>query len=289
MSAARLDAELVRRGLARSRRRAAELIVEGRVTVGGARAAKPAQQVGEQVEVSVDPGGPEYVSRAGAKLAGALDEIAGLTGSAPTAAGKRCLDAGASTGGFTQVLLERGATGVLAVDVGHGQLVPALVRDPRVDSREGVNVRDLTPADLPWQPDLVVGDLSFISLTLVVPVLAGLLAPGADLVLLVKPQYEVGRGRLGPGGVVTSPQRREQAVLAVATALEQERAAVNAVVPSRVPGPAGNREYFLWAVSGSRRTLDLASALPQAVHAAVHQDSAVLVRPPLRGVPRRLA
>lgn len=288
MSVNRLDAELVRRGLARSRRRAAELVAEGRVTVHGAAADKPSQPVAPDAEVEVHAA-PDYVSRAGHKLAGALDTLEALVEHPPVVAGARCLDAGASTGGFTQVLLERGAASVVAVDVGHDQLAPVLAADPRVESRERLNVRDLTAQDLGTPPSLVVADLSFISLTLVVPTLLAVAAPGADLLLLVKPQFEVGRGRLGHGGVVTSPERREQAVLAVAEVLEQG-ATVHAVVPSQLPGPAGNREYFLWAVAhGGRRPLDLTATMPAAVRTAVVDGRAALVRPPVHGSPRRLS
>jgi len=288
VSVARLDAELVRRGLARSRRRAAELVAEGRVTVHGARAGKPSQPVSPDTDVVVQSA-PDYVSRAGHKLAGALDALADLVDHPPVVAGAVCLDVGASTGGFTQVLLERGASAVVAVDVGHGQLAPALAADPRVDSREGLNIRDLTAADLDPSPTLLVGDLSFISLTLVVPTLLAVVEPGADLLLLVKPQFEVGRGRLGPGGVVTSVERREQAVRSVIEVLELG-AVVHAVVPSPLPGPAGNREYFVWAVAQpGRRPLDLTGSVATAVHTAVVEGRPARVRPPVRGLPRRLS
>src|SRR6185437_6352454 len=194
----RLDAELVRRGLARSREQAAELIAAGRVAVGGQVASKPATQVARDTAVTVadDAGrGPQYVSRGGHKLAGALAAFAGLE-----VAGKRCLDAGASTGGFTDVLLRAGAAHVVAADVGYGQLAWSLRTDPRVTVLDRVNVRTLEGVSP--VPALVVADLSFISLTLVLPALAACAAPGADFVLLVKPQFEVGKGRVGAGGVV---------------------------------------------------------------------------------------
>ncbi|NTW39657.1 MAG: TlyA family RNA methyltransferase [Cellulomonadaceae bacterium] len=292
MPAVRLDAELVRRGLARSRRRAGELVAEGRVLVDGTPAHKPSQPVSEAVAVVVEAGpAPEYVSRAGYKLDGALDALAALVAVPPRVEGAMCLDAGASTGGFTQVLLARGAAHVLAVDVGHGQMAASVAADPRVTVREGVNIRDLQAQDVEPSPTLVVADLSFISLTLVVPVLVGVSSPGADLLLMVKPQFEVGRGRLGPGGVVTSPARRQQAVLAVAEAVRSVGGAIHAVVPSPLPGPAGNHEYFLWATApdGGRREVDLTGTLEDAVRTAVVDDRACQVRPPLRGVPRRLA
>lgn len=251
MVAERLDAELVRRGLARSRGRASELVAAGRVTVGGAVARKPSQPVHDSDTVDVEPAsGPEYVSRAAHKLAGALDALAELVPGALMVSGARCLDAGASTGGFTQVLLERGAAHVLAVDVGHRQIADVVAQDARVTVREGTNVRDLTPADVGAPPDLVVGDLSFISLTLVVPVLLALTAQGGNLLLLVKPQFELGRDRLGASGVVSSPALRQECVLAVAATATDAGAVVRAVVPSALPGPSGNHEYFLWLVRG---------------------------------------
>lgn len=242
---ARLDSELVRRGLARSRRHAGELISAGRVSVDGVAALRSAVPLtGDQVvTVSIDGDDPGYASRAGHKLAGALDhwEPAGLM-----VAGRRCLDAGASTGGFTDVLLRRGATTVVAVDVGHGQLRESLRDDPRVDSREGVNVRTLAPDDVRPAPDLVVADLSFISLTLVLPALAAVVAPDGDLVVMVKPQFEVGRERLGSGGVVREPALRSEAVLAVARAGLGLGLRVVGVCASPLPGPSGNVEFFLW-------------------------------------------
>ena len=249
--AARLDAELVRRGLARSRRRATELVAQGRVSVGGTVARKPSQPVRADDAVLVEPeSGPEYVSRAAHKLGGALDALAALAPGALTVSGARCLDAGASTGGFTQVLLERGAAHVLAVDVGHGQIADVVAQDARVTVREGTNVRNLTPADVGVPPNLVVGDLSFISLTLVVQVLLGLTAEGGNLLLLVKPQFELGRDRLGASGVVSSPALRQECVLAVAAAAVDAGALVRAVVPSLLSGPSGNHEFFLWLARG---------------------------------------
>lgn len=294
-SSSRLDTELVRRGLARSRRRAAELVDEGRVTVGGVVARKPSQPVREDEGVEVAAGdAPEYVSRAGYKLAGALDELARLTSDGPVVQGTRCLDAGASTGGFTQVLLERGAEHVTAVDVGHGQMSATVAKDPRVRVVEGTDARLLTPADVQPPPGLVTADLSFISLTKVVPVLMELVAPGGHLLLMVKPQFEVGRERLGSGGVVTSDVLREDAVVAVAEATAQAGGDVRAVVPSSLPGPAGNREYFVWAVApaeaGAGDALPMAGhglALRVAVHTAVTEDRPALVDAAPHGTPRR--
>ena len=248
---ARLDGELVRTGLARSRRHAGELIAAGRVSVDGVTARKNAILLGpgQVPAVAARPDvTPAYASRAGHKLAGALDML-GADG--PQVTGRTCLDAGASTGGFTDVLLRRGAAHVVAVDVGHDQLVPELRADPRVTVREGVNVRHLAGGDLEPAPGLVVGDLSFISLILVLPALTAVAAPGADLFLLVKPQFEVGRERLGSGGVVREPGLRARAVLDVARAASALGLRTRAVVASALPGLSGNVEYFVWLVGGS--------------------------------------
>jgi len=237
----RLDAELVRRGLARSREQAAELIAAGRVEVRGTAAAKPAAMVDPADPVRVrDDGSPTYVSRGGHKLAGAL------AGFGLTVTGRRCLDAGASTGGFTDVLLRAGAAEVVAVDVGYGQLAWALRTDARVRVHDRTNVRSLTPELIGGPVDLVVADLSFISLRLVLPALAACTGPGGDLVPMVKPQFEVGRERVGPGGVVRDPALRAEAVLSVAAAAQPLGFGVAGVVGSPLPGPAGNVEYFLW-------------------------------------------
>ncbi|KMM45877.1 hemolysin [Cellulomonas sp. A375-1] len=238
----RLDTELVRRGLARSRRQAGELIAAGLVTVDGRPARRSATHVTPELGVEVaSTDGPDYASRAGHKLAGALDALPALD-----PAGRGCLDAGASTGGFTDVLLRRGAASVCAVDVGHDQLVDRLRSDPRVDVREGVNVRTLAAGDVVPAPTLVVADLSFISLPLVLPALVAVAAPGADLLVMVKPQFEVGRGRLGSGGVVRDPELRVDAVVGVARAAAELGLTVRGVVQSPLPGPSGNVEYFLW-------------------------------------------
>jgi len=239
----RLDTELVRRGLARSREQAAELIAAGRVAVGGQAAAKAATQVGQDAAITIaDPvAGPDYASRGGRKLEGALAAFADLA-----VAGRRCLDAGASTGGFTDVLLRAGAAHVVAVDVGYGQLAWSLRSDPRVTVLDRVNVRRLTPEQVAPAPRLVTADLSFISLTLVLPALAACAAPDADFVLLVKPQFEVGKGHVGAGGVVRDPALRAAAVESVAAAALQAGLGVAGIVASPLPGPSGNVEYFLW-------------------------------------------
>jgi 23S rRNA (cytidine1920-2'-O)/16S rRNA (cytidine1409-2'-O)-methyltransferase len=284
-SRARLDTELVRRGLARSREQAAGLIADGRVLVAGQAAAKPATQVGRDAAIAVrDPAGePDYASRGGRKLAGALAAFGGLSasgepatpgpsaGPVPAASadeagrlgpaagragglvvtGRRCLDAGASTGGFTDVLLRAGAAHVVAVDVGYGQLAWPLRTDPRVTVLDRVNVRELTPEQVAPPPELVTADLSFISLTLVLPALVACAAPGADFVLLVKPQFEAGKGNVGAGGVVRDPAQRAAAVRSVAAAAAGLGLGTAGVTASPLPGPAGNVEYFLWLRAGA--------------------------------------
>jgi 23S rRNA (cytidine1920-2'-O)/16S rRNA (cytidine1409-2'-O)-methyltransferase len=250
----RLDAELVRRGLARSREQAAELIAAGRVAVAGQTATKSATQVTRDAALVVaddTDAGPQYVSRGGHKLAGALAAFAGLE-----VAGKRCLDAGASTGGFTDVLLRAGAAHVVAVDVGYGQLAWSLRNDPRVVVHDRTNVRDLDLGLLGGPVDVVVGDLSFISLRLVLPALVGVCAADADLVVMVKPQFEVGKDRLGRGGVVRDPALRAVAVAEVAEAAAATGWGARSVTTSRLPGPSGNVEYFLWLHRGPAAITD---------------------------------
>jgi len=246
----RLDAELVRRGLARSREHASELIGAGRVRVAGGVASKPATGVTTDVAIVVaaDPERPDYVSRGGHKLAGALAvfEPLGLT-----VAGRRCLDAGASTGGFTDVLLRHGAAEVVAVDVGYGQLAWSLRSHERVRVVDRQNVRELTPELIDGKVDLVVGDLSFISLSLVLDALLGVTRSDGDLALMVKPQFEVGKDRVGRGGVVRDPALRAEAVTSVAEAAEERGWGARAVTVSPLPGPKGNVEFFLWLRSGA--------------------------------------
>jgi 23S rRNA (cytidine1920-2'-O)/16S rRNA (cytidine1409-2'-O)-methyltransferase len=294
----RLDAELVRRGLARSRDQAADLIAAGRVAVAGQVAAKPASQVAVDAAITVEQAseGPDYVSRGGHKLAGALavfasmgaesvageahrsgthelgaESVAGQAHRSGThelgaesvagraylsgtyrlvVAGKRCLDAGASTGGFTDVLLRAGAAHVLAVDVGYGQLAWSLQRDERVTVLDRVNVRNLTPEQVAPPPDLVVADLSFISLTVVLPALAACAAANADFLLMVKPQFEVGKDKAG-SGVVRDPELRAAAVAKVASAAADVGLGVAGITASPLPGPSGNVEYFLWLRRGA--------------------------------------
>jgi 23S rRNA (cytidine1920-2'-O)/16S rRNA (cytidine1409-2'-O)-methyltransferase len=263
---ARLDAELVRRGLARSRQQAAELIADGRVLVRGVAAGKPATAVEPDVPVTVRvDDGPEWASRGALKLLGALAAFqpAGLT-----VQGRRCLDAGASTGGFTDVLLHRGAAQVVAVDVGYGQLAWRLRTDRRVVVLDRTNVRALTPEAIGGPVELTVADLSFISLRTVLPALVACTASDGDLVPMVKPQFEVGRRRLGPGGVVREPEPRLAALREVAEAAAQLGWWPRGAVASPAPGPAGNVEYFLWlraAPTGGPAEDEITTMLERAV------------------------
>ncbi|MEP6599322.1 MAG: TlyA family RNA methyltransferase [Actinomycetota bacterium] len=243
----RLDAELVRRGLARSRDQAGELIASARVYVRGVPATKAATGVDQDTPLRVvaDDGDPGYVSRGGHKLAGALDQFAGLS-----IVGRRCLDAGASTGGFTDVLLREGAAHVVAVDVGYGQLSWSLRSDDRVEVLDRTNVRSLTPAQIGGKVDVTVADLSFISLLAVLPALSACTCDEGDLVPMVKPQFEVGRDRLPSGGVVRDPELRVDAVVSVASAAAGLGWDLAGVARSPLPGPSGNVEFFLWLRRG---------------------------------------
>ncbi|MGB3707849.1 TlyA family RNA methyltransferase [Gordonia sp. (in: high G+C Gram-positive bacteria)] len=242
---ARLDAELVRRGLARSREAARELIEAGNVKVNGTQASKAATNVARDTPIVVveEVDTEHWASRGAHKLLGALEAFEPL---GVTVDGKRCLDAGASTGGFTDVLLRRGAREVEAVDVGYGQLVWKLQTDERVHVHDRTNVRSLTPDDIGGPVDLIVGDLSFISLKLVLPALAACLQPGGDALPMVKPQFEVGKDRVGSGGVVRDPALRAEAVEDVAVTAARLGLRTRAVVASPLPGPSGNVEFFLW-------------------------------------------
>jgi 23S rRNA (cytidine1920-2'-O)/16S rRNA (cytidine1409-2'-O)-methyltransferase len=269
VSRRRLDSELVRRGLARSREQAAELIFAGRVRVAGQPAGKAATQVetGAAIVVAAADTDPGYVSRGGHKLAGALETFAG-----PDPGGRRCLDAGASTGGFTEVLLRAGAAHVVAVDVGYGQLAWSLRTDSRVTVVERRNVRELTPelvaAPGGELPSLVVADLSFISLRLVLGPIQRSVVPDADYVVLVKPQFEVGKDRVGAGGVVRDPLLRAEAVRDVAGYAGTLGLGVRGVTASPLPGPSGNVEYFLWLRAGAQPLdeTDLTEAITEGPH-----------------------
>jgi 23S rRNA (cytidine1920-2'-O)/16S rRNA (cytidine1409-2'-O)-methyltransferase len=247
----RLDAELVRRGLARSREHAVDLIEAKSVLVRGIPASKPATAVDAETSITLVGLRDEYVSRGGHKLAGALDAFQKLE------VGDRvALDAGASTGGFTDVLLKRGAKKVIAVDVGYGQLAWELRQDPRVEIHDRTNVRNLNREIISDEIDLVVADLSFISLAMVMPALISVSCPEADFVVMVKPQFEVGRENLGAGGVVREPLLRRTAVYEVAKSAFELGLGTVGVVASPLPGPSGNVEYFLWLKHGSAMISD---------------------------------
>ena len=264
----RVDQLLVDRGLAASRGEAARLVMAGRVRLAGQIASKAGQGVRPDVDLAV-AAGPAFVGRGGDKLAGALDAFG------VTPAGRVCLDVGASTGGFTDCLLQRGARRVYAVDVGRGQLHPRLAADPRVTALEQVNARRLDPQAFAERPDLATIDVSFISVDKVLGSVAACLAPGApaaDVIVLVKPQFEVGRAEVGRGGVVRDPALRGAAVLRVAAAATAIDLRPRAVAASSLRGPKGNREVFVHLV---RRPLRAAGqglegeALRRAVAAAV--------------------
>ncbi|TSE01384.1 TlyA family RNA methyltransferase [Skermania sp. ID1734] len=247
---ARVDAELVRRGLARSREHAVELIAAGRVLIAGTVATKPATSIDPATALLVreEPDEVRWASRGAHKLLGALAAFEPLGLSVD---GRRVLDAGASTGGFTDVLLSRGAREVVAVDVGYGQLVWRLQSDERVRVLDRTNVRSIDPESIGGAVDMAVADLSFISLGLVLPALARCLSPGGDLVPMVKPQFEVGKDRVGSGGVVRDPVLRAEAVAGVAAQAGQLGLQTRAAVASLLPGPSGNVEYFLWLTEGA--------------------------------------
>jgi 23S rRNA (cytidine1920-2'-O)/16S rRNA (cytidine1409-2'-O)-methyltransferase len=242
----RLDTLLAERGLYESRSRAAAAVIAGDVSVGGRPARKPGELVPDEADVAVAEV-PPYVSRGGVKLANALDAF-GLD-----PAGRRALDVGASTGGFTDVLLQRGAESVIALDVAYGELHWRLRNDDRVIVIERKNARSLEPGELPYEPDLIVADVSFISLAKILPAVARAAAPRFDALAMVKPQFEVGRERVGKGGVVRSADDRRAALVAVGEFARAELGlSVLGYAPSGLPGPAGNRESFAWLAEGGR-------------------------------------
>jgi 23S rRNA (cytidine1920-2'-O)/16S rRNA (cytidine1409-2'-O)-methyltransferase len=257
MARVRLDSLLAERGLFPSRSRAAAAVLAGEVHLGPGRrrAEKPGQLVAEDVELDV-VAPPQYVSRGGTKLANALDAF-GLD-----VTGRRALDVGAATGGFTDCLLQRGASHVVALDVAYGELALSLRDDARVTVLERLNARALEPEALPYRPDLVVADVSFISLTKVLPAVLACTSERFDALVMVKPQFEVGRERVGKGGVVRDPAARREALVTVAEAARGERAAVLGFASSGLPGPAGNRETFVWLAEAGRpgAVLDLEAA-----------------------------
>lgn len=263
----RLDAALVARGMAGSRNRAAREISAGNVNVDGHTVTKAATKVTTASAVALQNADP-WVARSAHKLLGALADL--RLEAAP--AGAVCLDAGASTGGFTQVLLHHDATRVHAIDVGHGQLDPGLAADPRVHELSGHNLRELTPDWLApdLRADLVTGDVSFISLRLLLAPLLNVTADQGTVLLMVKPQFELGPGALDKHGVVTSATRRADAVAGIAAAAAELGATVNDWAPSRLPGPTGNREYFLKLAPGP---LGSETVSVESIHAAIAEGS----------------
>jgi 23S rRNA (cytidine1920-2'-O)/16S rRNA (cytidine1409-2'-O)-methyltransferase len=242
----RLDTLLAERGLFETRTRAAAAVMAGAVRVGDRAARKPGELVATDADLEV-AARPEFVSRGGVKLANALDAL-GIE-----ASGRRALDVGASTGGFTDCLLQRGAAAVIALDVAYGELHWGLRNDERVTVVERRNARSLRPEELPYAPDLIVADLAFISLTKVLPAVLAAAAPGFDCLALVKPQFEVGRSRVGKGGVVREAADRRSALVAVAShARDEIGVAVLGFASSGLPGPAGNRETFVWLAEAGR-------------------------------------
>jgi len=238
MARTRLDTALVDRGLAPSRARAQAAVVAGLVRVNGAVAGKPSVTIDDDAVVEMEAR-PPYVSRGGEKLAGALEDLdVDVTGA-------MAMDLGASTGGFTDCMLQAGAERVIAVDVGYGQLAWSIRSDPRVTVMERTNARHLTPDDLPYAPDLVTCDLAFISVATIWPAVAACAAEGFRALVLVKPQFEVGRARVGSDGVVRDPAAHRDAIIHVADAVSATRGVVTRVTPSRLVGPKGNREFFL--------------------------------------------
>ncbi len=260
MPKVRLDTLLHQRGLYPSRSAAAAAVLAGAVRLGGpdqnphARPLKPGLQVGEDVEVQTAEAA-RYVSRGGTKLENALDALG------VEVAGRHALDVGASTGGFTDCLLQRGTTAVVAVDVAYGELAWSIREDERVTVIERQNARQLTREQLPFAPDLVVADVSFISLTKLLPAVRGVVADTFDALLMVKPQFELGRGRVGRGGVVREAALRREAIRTVAAAAVREGFAVLAAAPSGLPGPKGNRETFLHLAEEARGGTDDLDAL----------------------------
>lgn len=238
----RLDQALVARALATSRTVAARHIQAGEVIVNGQKVTKPAAKVSASDQVRLTVAGPQYASRAGHKLAGALEMFPAID-----VRNKRCLDAGASTGGFTDVLLQHGANQVVAVDVGHDQMIDRLRIDPRVEVHEGINVRYLALDDIGEPVDIVVSDLSFISLQLVLGALVSVCNAGAQLLLMIKPQFEIGRQRLPKTGVVVDPEQRREAVLGVVDVALAHGLIPQGVAASPLPGQDGNKEFFFWA------------------------------------------
>ena len=271
MKLRRIDSELVRRKMVRSRSHAQELIAQRRVLLDGQVVEKPARQMDPAQALLITQGDdPDYVSRGAFKLAGALDALAEH---APIVQGRRCMDAGASTGGFTDVLLRRGAASVVAVDVGYGQLAWRLQSDPRVEVMDRTNVRLMKAGDILPAPELVVGDLSFISLTLVLPALVSVAAPDADFLLMVKPQFEIGKDRLGSGGVVRNLDHHRETITQVIDCARGLGLGIAAVQASPLPGPSGNVEYFVSMRANHPEALE-DSQISEAIQKAIDEGPA---------------
>ncbi len=263
MTRRRLDSELVRRGLASSRTEAQEAVAAGLVRIGGRVATKSSTLVADDEALDLSRAARRYVSRGGEKLGAALERF----GIDPT--GLECLDVGASTGGFTDRLLQGGARHVVAVDVGYGQLAWSLRADERVTVLERTNARDLSIETLPYRPALVVVDVSFISWRSVMPALASVSAAGADAVFLIKPQFEAGRADVRRGGVVRDPEVWSRVISSVLRAASEAGFAPHGLMPSPVRGPAGNVEFLLWSRrDAAPRELDVAAAVAEATEAA---------------------
>lgn len=241
----RLDVALLERGLTDSRSKAQRLIADGKVSVNGVAVTKASAKVGGDDVIAADRG-DGYVSRGAYKLVGAFEWFADV--GLRSVQGLRCLDIGASTGGFCDVLLRNDAAQVIALDVGHGQLDPKIAHDDRIIEMSGVNIRDVYAEDLPYRPEMIVSDVSFISLTYVIPVIARIAAPQAQIVLLVKPQFEVGKGNLGKNGIVESQELRERALKDIVACAESNGLDVRATTVSPIEGTHGNIEYLLYAV-----------------------------------------
>jgi 23S rRNA (cytidine1920-2'-O)/16S rRNA (cytidine1409-2'-O)-methyltransferase len=252
---ARIDAVLAERGLFPSRSAAAGAVRAGEVRIGvdGPVALRPSQLVEPETALIVEEG-PRFASRGGQKLENALQAL-GID-----VAGRDCLDVGASTGGFTDCLLQRSAARVVALDVAYGQIAQGLREDPRVIVIERLNARELQPSDLPFAPELITVDVSFISLTKVLPAVARCLAPGGEVLAMVKPQFELGRERVGRGVVRDAADRRE-AILAVADAARDLGLPIRGFAPSDLPGPKGNRETFVWCGGVGEEIDDLEAAI----------------------------
>ncbi|QNQ90170.1 TlyA family rRNA (cytidine-2'-O)-methyltransferase [Corynebacterium poyangense] len=265
----RLDAELVRRKIARSREQARAMICEGRVEINGFKAHKPATVVEDSASIRVQTTVEDtWASRGAHKLLGALEafEPQGLS-----IEGRRVLDAGASTGGFSDVLLRRGAREVVAVDVGYGQLIWRLQNDSRMLVLDRTNIRNLTPEMMNGKCEMMVGDLSFISLKLTLPAIQQCLIPGADLLPMVKPQFEVGKDRLGQGGVVRDPELRAEVTKDIAVFSHQLGLSLRGVVASPLPGPSGNVEYFLWLINDEGKSHPSSEDLTHMINSAVSE------------------